>query len=431
MIGEGGGYANFSTTMAITLRARTLDLEAFARGADWLAVAVAVSLPWSTTATGILIVLWLAAVLPTVSGPGLRDRLATPAGGLPVLLWALAAVGMLWADVSWGARFAGLGSFHRLLLIPLLLTVFGRSDRGIWVLFGFLASATAVLLLSWLQVMFPALSWREGEHGIPVKDYIFQSESFLICAFALLWIALDEAAKRRWRVAAALGVFIALFLANIAFVATGRTTMLVAPFFVLLLGWRRFGWKGLFVAGLIGCVGGATISLASPYLRGRLLNTVQEFQAYRTRDSLNSTALHLEFLIKSASFVETAPIIGHGTGAIREQFRDAAVGEGSAASVKSDNPHNQILAVAIQLGLIGAALLLAMWIAHFMLFRGGGLVAWIGALIVIDNVVSSTVNSHLFDFTQGWEYVFGVGVIGGMALRQRATNQAAALKTQG
>jgi hypothetical protein len=27
-------------------------------------------------------------------------------------------------------------------------------------------------------------------------------------------------------------------------------------------------------------------------------------------------------------------------------------------------------------------------------------------------------NSHLFDFTQGWTYVFGVGVAGGMVLRR-------------
>jgi hypothetical protein len=29
-------------------------------------------------------------------------------------------------------------------------------------------------------------------------------------------------------------------------------------------------------------------------------------------------------------------------------------------------------------------------------------------------------NSYLFEFTLGWVYVFGVGVLGGMVLRQRA-----------
>jgi hypothetical protein len=56
-----------------------------------------------------------------------------------------------------------------------------------------------------------------------------------------------------------------------------------------------------------------------------------------------------------------------------------------------------------------------------MLFRGGGLVAWIGMIVVVQNVVSSLFNSHLFDFSQGWLYVFGVGVAGGTVLKQRGS----------
>jgi hypothetical protein len=43
----------------------TLDTRLLQQVADWLAVAVVVSLPWSTSASLILIVLWLVAVLPT------------------------------------------------------------------------------------------------------------------------------------------------------------------------------------------------------------------------------------------------------------------------------------------------------------------------------------------------------------------------------
>jgi TRAP-type C4-dicarboxylate transport system permease small subunit len=63
--------------------------------------------------------------------------------------------------------------------------------------------------------------------------------------------------------------------------------------------------------------------------------------------------------------------------------------------------------------------LVAMWIAHLLLFSGGGLTAWVGMAVVVQNVASSTFNSHLFDFTSGWLYVFGVGVVGGMVLRER------------
>ena len=43
-------------------------------------------------------------------------------------------------------------------------------------------------------------------------------------------------------------------------------------------------------------------------------------------------------------------------------------------------------------------------------------------LIVVQNIVSSFFNSYLFDFLEGWIYVVGVGVAGGIALRNRRLN---------
>ena len=81
--------------------------------------------------------------------------------------------------------------------------------------------------------------------------------------------------------------------------------------------------------------------------------------------------------------------------------------------------------MAIQLGLLGVIVLYAMWIAHLVLFRGGGLVGWCGLLVVAQNMVSSLFNSYLFDFTQGWLYVFGVGMVGGAILNLRAREPSA------
>jgi hypothetical protein len=388
------------------------------RLADWLAVGVAVSLPWSTSATGIFIALWFVASLAVLDFSLVRRELTSAPGGLPVLLWLLAALGTLWADVTWGERIAGLGGFNRLLCIPLLIAQFRHSARGDWVVYGYFASVLGILLLSWGMVIIPNLPWQGKMPGVPIKDYIFQSTEFLICAFVLLGSAFDDCRAQKWR-ALLCSVVAALFLANIIFVVTGRTALLVIPVLVLLLGWRVFRWKGLLGAVLLGCVVGMVIWQASPYLRERLHDSISDLQAYNNNGAWSSTAVHLEFLKKSMRFITTAPIIGHGTGSIAEQFRNAVVGESGAASVTSNNPHDQIFAVAIQLGLIGASILLAMWIAHFMLFRAVGLTAWIGTIIVVESVVSSLVNSNLFNFSEGWLYVFGVGVMGGMVLRSR------------
>ena len=88
------------------------------------------------------------------------------------------------------------------------------------------------------------------------------------------------------------------------------------------------------------------------------------------------------------------------------------------------NPHNQTLNVAVQWGTVGVVLLYAMWLAHLLLFRGEGLAAWIGLLVVVQNIFTSLFNSHLFDFHEGWMYVLGVGVAGGMVLQGRARGEA-------
>ncbi len=76
------------------------------------------------------------------------------------------------------------------------------------------------------------------------------------------------------------------------------------------------------------------------------------------------------------------------------------------------NPHSQVLGVAVQLGIAGAGLLIAMWLAHLTLFRAATPMAWIGFVVVAQNVLGSLFNSHISDFTQGWLYVIGVGVLG-------------------
>jgi hypothetical protein len=64
-----------------------------------------------------------------------------------------------------------------------------------------------------------------------------------------------------------------------------------------------------------------------------------------------------------------------------------------------------------------------MWIAHFLLFRSGGITAWLCTVIMVDNVVCSTVHSQLFDFNNGWLYVFEV-ILGDTVLLESARTPA-------
>ena len=415
---------------------RAFDRAALERLADWLAVAVAVTLPWSTSATGICLVLWLLALIPTLDAAALRRELSSAAGGLPVLLWAFAILGLAWGDVSFAERLAGVGGYNKLLIIPLLLAQFRRSERGLPVLYGFLASCLLLLLVSWaleiIWIVAPEKKFYVHDKlpGVPVKDYIAQSTEFLVCAFALLALALDRARARRAAVAAGLVLLAVLFLANIFYVAVGRTALVVIPILLLILVPREFGWKGALVALVAGSVLAGATWVSSPFLRERVLGSINDVVSYRTDNTVSSASLRIEFWKKSLGFIEQAPIVGHGTGTIPKLFRDAAVNESGPGAFAAVNPHNQYFAVAIELGLVGLAILIAMWVAHLALFHGGGIIAWIGLVVVLQNVFSSLFNSHLFDFFHGWFYVFGVGVLGGMVRRACASPSVATLEAR-
>ena len=406
-------------TMQTGLIRRTLDRAYLASLADGLAIAVAVSLPWSTSATSILIVLWLLALLPTLNLALLRNVLATPAGGLPAALLGFALLGMLWSVAPIAERIDVFQVFLRLLAIPLLLTQFRGSERGMWVILGFLVSCTLLLLLSWVTKAWPTL-WRPMvTAGVPVKEYLVQSGEFLLCAFGLAHWALEMWRQQRRPFAGILAALALIFLANIVFVATGRGTVVVFGGLLGLLALQRFSWKG--ALGVL--VGGAVLAgvawASSPYLRGRILAVSEEIVRYQTEGAETSSGYRLGWWNKSLEFIAVAPLTGHGTGAIRELFRRAALNDPSLQDAVTDNPHNQTLSIAIQLGLIGVGLLYAMWIAHLLLFKRPELAAWIGAGLVVQNIVASLFNSQIFYFTPGWLYVFGVGVLGGMVLRGR------------
>jgi O-antigen ligase len=407
--------------MTASARSGFVDRTLLTRAADALAVAVAVSLPWSTSATSILVVVWLVVLLPTLRLAELRRELTTAAGGLPVLLLLFGIAGMLWADVALIERWRGLDSFLKLLVISLLFIQFRRSERADWVFGGYVIACVALLLASYVLVLWPELSFHfSSDFGVPVKNAPTQSGEFVTCIFGLLFLAVESFTRQQWLWLLGFLIVILAMLMDIFFVATGRTALVLILVLLVLFAIKKLSRAGILILFACTIAIGAMAWSSSPYLRGRIVQIWTDFQSYETNDVRNSSGERVEFWKKSLAFIRAAPIIGHGTGSMPALFTKSAIGQTGTAAAATTNPHNQTFAVAIQLGLIGAGVLWAMWITHLLLFRGSGLVEWIGLVVVVQNIVGSLFNSHLFDFTQGWVYVFGVGVAGGMVLKNRA-----------
>jgi len=401
-----------------------LKRERLMLAADGLAVAVVVSLPWSTSVATISGWILLAVLIPTLDLASIRRVLLRPAGGLPVLLWVLALAGMLWAfDLPIMERYDGLRSFQKLLFIPLLMIHFSRSERAVWVMNGFLASCTAMLVVSWAIFFVPTLPWpwigSGGRPGIPVRDYIAQSAEFTLCAMLLAGLVLKLWHESRRGLAIGAALLALVFLANVLFIAASRTSLVLIPVLVLLFAFKNLRWKAIVVLLATAIASGAIVWTFAVESRSTIIALVKELQDFRPDAQRSRSGERLEFWRKSIEFIEKAPVAGHGTGSIPDLYRQSVVGQTGMAALAAENPHNQTFAVAIQLGLIGTAVLFALWLAHLLMFRGEGMVAWAGFVVVTQNVMGSLFNSHLFDFSHGWTYVFGVGVAAGALLRKR------------
>jgi O-antigen ligase len=410
--------------MTAVLSRRWRDPAAWIATVDVFAILLALSLPWSTSLVGIFATAMLLARIPFLDLAALWRLVRQPICVVPIALFALAALGMLWSDADWAARIYAVKPAAKLLVLPILFYHFQRSDRGLWVMIAFLVSCTLLEVASWLVAFKPVLTLKPHgfeTRGIVVKDYIDQSQEFALCAVALAYPVIQLLREKKIWQAALLAAIGLSFVANMAFVIVSRTALVTMPIMVAVFGLLHLKWRtNLMILGALATVGVAAW-VVSPQLELTVATFSKEYREYKETGRATSIGLRLEFWQKSLRFVAEAPVVGHGTGSTRGLFEKVAeAGTGAAAEVIG-NPHNQTLNVAVQWGMLGVVLLYAMWLCHLLLFRGEGLIHWIGLLVVVQNIFTSLFNSHVFDFHEGWMYVLGVGIAGGMVLKAAPT----------
>jgi O-antigen ligase len=429
------GIPGFGIARANELFWTTIGSRFWRTSLDVYPFLIAASIPWSTTAVIVLLIIWLIVLLPTIEPDQFGRVVRHPAALAPIALVALAVVGTLWAEGPWLNRWQGIGPAAKLVILPVLLYHFGRSQRADWVYKAFLVSCTLLLAYSWTIYLAPGLQFTRAHGwdttGVPVRNTIDQNQEFVLCLFGLAVASLYAFRQGRTLAAALLGALAVAFLANVLFVALARTSLVYLGVIAIMFAVRNFERRTTLLA--LFCLAALVpaLWLSSPNLRGRIAHIAVEYQEYRETNRPTSTGQRLTYWSQSIDWIRQAPVIGHGTGSVKQLFNAAAVGKQGAWADKIANPHNQTFFVAIQWGVLGCAVLFAMWFCHARLFltarafssevdtgsRSSGFAGWIGAVAVIQNVTSSLFNSHLFDFAEGWLYVVGVGVAGGAILR--------------
>jgi O-antigen ligase len=388
---------------------------------------LAAVLPWSTTGFAILIGPILVIICASVDLPTFLRSVRRAPSVIPIMFFIVAALGLTWSEADFSAGIHALSPVAKFLILPLLLYYFEMSERGPWVLAAFLFSCFLLMINSWVIIFEPGLAFKTGrccgeDYGVPVRNYIDQSQEFGICILALCSTAWFCIHRKMWGLGALFSAAAVAFAANLVFVVVSRTAIVCISIMFVVFAWRHWRMRGILFAISVGAFVFAVALFASPHLRTRVLSTYSQFQEYRDHSVPSSVGKRLEFWRKSLVFFHEAPLFGHGTGSTLKLFEEDAVGRSAVSAEVVANPHNQTLSVAIQWGIVGLIALYSLWYVHLRMFLKDGLIAELGLLLVVQNVIGSLFNSHLFDFTEGWLYVLGVGVTGGILAKRLAVD---------
>ena len=133
-----------------------------------------------------------------------------------------------------------------------------------------------------------------------MRDYIVQSQEFILCAVGLIYLVYQRIRERSLLWALALAVLAILFLVNVMFVAPSRTGLVTVPVLLVILVLAHCRWTISVALGCAIIAVAAVAFVASPKIQGRILGIVTEVQDYRTRQKIHIRGRAVRFLDHSA-----------------------------------------------------------------------------------------------------------------------------------
>ncbi|WP_242597102.1 O-antigen ligase family protein [Billgrantia sulfidoxydans] len=355
---------NVTTTLP-SASDRTAFLNLYTSFAVFLFGAIALVVPSGYSVGALLLLLgsaWLLVVRPTL-GLSRQDWLVIAA------LFSYATVGMVaaWVDGQ-GAR--GLDKPIRFLLaVPAMLLVMAYPPRLAWMWSGIILGAIGAGSWAGWQKLVAEVARAEG------YTYVIQfgNLSMLLGIFCLAGLGWAVVQPRRWPwvllllVGALMGILGSLFSGS-------RGGWIGFPF-VLLVLYRGYGRQlsaRLKVAALALMVTGAMLVYAMPQtgVQPRIHQAFDNISQYASGENRRtSLGDRFEMWRGSALLVLEKPFIGWGTEGYKEGMqRLADKGVINPYVTRYGHVHNEFLDALVKRGLIGLAVLLALYLVPLRLF---------------------------------------------------------------
>jgi O-antigen ligase len=385
--------------------------ERFAR---WSGIALGFSIPVSVALDNallaVIIACWAASGDWRAKWRAIRDN--------PVALAALTLLALLAAATLYGERDPGDGArylvkYADLLLIALLVSIFREAPARAHALTAFAASLALVLVLSYLVHfgILPRGKLSGVDEAAPIVFKYSLTHNILMALGAYLFAQLSgQAGSRRARVG--WGGLAVLAAVNVVFMVPGRTGQIILVLLAVYGGYAWKGWRGLAATGAVVAAMTILLLLVPGPVQTRFGEAWQEFSAWRAgeRAHISSTGDRLDFYRAGLAIVREHPLIGVGTGGFPRAYARQVEGTGLSPS---RNPHNEFLHIAVQLGVIGLAALLWLFVVQWRLAAqlASATETHLARALVLAVVTGCMFNSLLLDHTEGLLYAWLTGVL--------------------
>jgi O-antigen ligase len=386
------------------------------RGALWMAVAIGFSIPISTALDNLLVaallLLWIAGGRYIDKWAALR---ANPFVLFPCGLFLLYLAGSLYSMGDAGAVVHALDKALVLLLIPVLIALAPAREIRDRALYAFMAAILLTLVLSFLLWMGTVPEGGEdniikGVRQDPVvfKKHITHGTLMAFGAFAFAVLARGAArpaAKALLALVAALAAF------NVLFMIRGRSGQFVLIALVLYLVFSWLRWRGLLAAAAAGMAIVGMVYLApSSSLHERVTATISEIEDWQAGKPAQLRNMRLESWSNSLKIVRDHPLVGVGTGGFAAAYAKQVKG---TSMMPIGQPENQYLLTTVQLGVVGLAALLALFV---MQWRLASRLATrtdtdLARGLVVAMAIGCLFNSFLLDHTEALFYAWFSGLL--------------------
>jgi O-antigen ligase len=385
-----------------------------------LAVMLVIFLIISTAMVSVLVFLVLTSyVLSGNYASKWQTIWASPVARVSLLLFGLFVLGALYSTVGFSEIRGTLNSYRELWLVPIVMSVFTQEKWRQRAYYSFLAVIVVAILLSFSLRMGLMPQGKPEEEWVPFKGRIAYG-FFLSFAIYLMihGMVLAKTLKLRffWMVFAGLGVI------NLFFLTTGRTGYVVfLALMALLLVQYRVQVKKYWLLILIAVPLLMTLTVVtSTTIKSRFGDIEKAYSDPEASD----IGRRLIFWKTSLRIIADNPLFGTGTGSFTHESLSYEV---EHPNWSSNNPHNEYLLIASQLGIVGLAVFI--WLLYLM-FRVAMNLPQPYSLaaqgLVVAMAVGCLFNSFLRDQAEGHFFAVFAGLLFSSAIPARDKLQIAA-----